>query len=82
MDYLGHIVSLEGVPVDFSKITTILEWTKPASLAAMRGFLGLTGYYRHFVRNYALIAGPFTELLKKNNFHWDATTQQAFDVTL
>lgn len=76
---LGHIISKESVAVDPSKITAILEWAIPKNLAALRGFLGLTGYYRRFVRNYALVAGPLTDLLKKNHFHWDATTQQAFD---
>lgn len=79
VDYLGHIISKERVAVDPSKITAILEWTAPTTLAALHGFLGLMGYYRRFVKNYALIAGPLTELLKKNNFHWDDGAQAAFD---
>lgn len=79
VDYLGHIISKERVAVDPSKITAILEWTAPTTLAALHGFLGLMGYYRRFVKNYALIAGPLTELLKKNNFHWDDGAQVAFD---
>lgn len=72
-------MSQEGVAVDPSKITVIIDWVVPSSLASLRGFLGLTGYYRRFVRNYALIAGPLTDLLKKNNFHWDDLAQKAFE---
>nr|XP_029143459.1 uncharacterized protein LOC112805764 isoform X1 [Arachis hypogaea] len=79
IDYLGHVVCSMGIKVDPSKIEAIQAWPKPNSLKQLRGFLGLTGYYRKFVLGYAQLAHPLTELLKKNNFHWGAEADMAFD---
>lgn len=54
--------------MDPDKINVILNWPKPSFPKAMRGFLGLTGYYRKFIQNFGKIARPLTRILQKDYF--------------
>lgn len=71
VEYLRHIISKEGVKVYPNKIKYIREWPKPINISKLRGFLGLIGYYRRFIKNYDHVTMPLTNLLNKNSFRWD-----------
>ncbi|XP_017406078.1 uncharacterized mitochondrial protein AtMg00860-like [Vigna angularis] len=56
--------------MDQDKVKVVREWEDPRNLKALRGYLGLTIYYRRFVKDYGKIAKPLTKLLKKGQFVW------------
>jgi len=79
IEYLGHIVSRKGVGPDPEKIHVMTERPILRNLKQLRGFPGLTGFYRKFIHGYASIALPLTNLLKKDSFKWSDEAQTTFE---
>ena len=69
VEYLGFIVSTNGIKTCPNKIETIVNYEVPTTLRGLRSFLGLAGYYRRFVKDYAAIAKPLTKILRGENGH-------------
>ncbi|KAA3465758.1 DNA/RNA polymerases superfamily protein [Gossypium australe] len=78
--FLGHVVSAEGIRIDPRKIEALLDWKPPRSVAEIRSFLGLTGYYRRFVEGFSSVAAPLTKLLQKGvPFVWSDKQHESFE---
>ncbi|KAG8472758.1 hypothetical protein CXB51_034674 [Gossypium anomalum] len=78
--FLGHIVSGDGIRVDPSKISAIIDWKPPKNVTEVRSFLGQAGYYRRFVNGFSITAAPMTRLLRKDvKFEWTEECQQSFE---
>lgn len=78
---LGHMISMEGIKADPAKVRAAAEWPTPDSRKALQRFLGFANFYRRFIRNFSLVAAPFTALTSpKVPFRWNSQAQEALDV--
>ena len=77
--FLGHVVSKDGIQVDPSKVEMIQKWPRLVSMTKIRSFLGLVGYYRHFVKDFSKIASLLTRLTRKNvKSQWLKNYEESF----
>jgi hypothetical protein len=81
VSYLGHLIGIQGVATDNSKISTIADWPTPQNVKELHSFLGLVGCYRKFIKNFGSICQSLTNSLKKgvlyvwtSNHHKDFST--------
>jgi hypothetical protein len=80
VEYLGHFCTPEGIRADPKKIRTIGEYPVLKTVRVIRAFIGLAGYYKRHVPNFAVLAKPFTNLTKKKvPFEWTGDHQEAFE---
>ncbi|CAI7914675.1 unnamed protein product [Closterium sp. NIES-54] len=80
VQFLRYIVSAEGIHVDPRKIEAIKKWRVPEDVKKLQQSLGFTNYYNRFVPQYAMIAAPLTNILKKDTpYKWDTPHQQAME---
>jgi hypothetical protein len=80
IQFLGHVLSANGIAVDPSMVKDILEWKPPTTVHQVRSFLGLAGYYRRFIPYFSKIVKPITSLLKNDTkFNWSSRCNEAFE---
>ena len=81
VEYLGHIVSPEGLRCDPKKVEAVLNWPVPSSTKEVRSFLGFASYYRKFLPNFSDIAEPLHRLTRKHvRFIWCKGCQEALEL--
>lgn len=81
IDYLGFIVSPQGISMDPKKVSAVKEWKEPQNIKDIQKFLGFANFYRRFIKGYSRIISPMTELLPKDvEFKWGPRQQNAFDI--
>ncbi len=74
------MVDKDGIHTTPDKVKAVQNFPVPTSVNNVRSFLGLTGYYRAFIKDFATIAFPLTRLLKKNvPFQWNDAQQRSFE---
>ncbi|VVA31186.1 PREDICTED: retrotransposon, partial [Prunus dulcis] len=80
VNFLGHVISADGVYVDPQKVEAVVNWPQPTSVTEVRSFLGLAGYYRRFVEGFSTIAAPLTRLTRKGvKFEWSDECEKSFN---
>ncbi|KAK2450171.1 hypothetical protein QL285_009303 [Trifolium repens] len=81
VNFLGHVISREGIAVDPAKIDTVLSWKQPQTVTDVRSFVGLAGYYRRFIEGFAKIVAPMTQLTRKDQpFAWTEKCESSFQL--
>ena len=79
VEFLGHCVSKEGVKPLFDKVQAIREFPRPRSPKEVSSFLGLVGYYRKFIQDFARISRPLDALRKTDKFEWTPEAEISFE---
>jgi hypothetical protein len=81
IEFLGHIVTKDGLQVDPNRITAVTKWPAPTSLKELQSFLGFGNFCRRFIQNYSRLVQPLTDLLKKGRkFMWTPEAESAFNL--
>ena len=79
VQFLGHVVSKDGISVDSAKIEAMSKWSMPTSVSEIRSFLGLAKYYRRFIKGFSTLVAPLTALMKKDQkFEWTDRCERSF----
>ena len=82
MEYLGHLVSREGVETLQEKVQAVQQCPIPWSVKALHGFLGLSEFDYCFIKGYASNVAPLTQILAKGHFNWSKDAQRVFNALM
>lgn len=78
--YLGHLIDKDGLHTDPDRIAAVSNLTPPTTVKQLRRFLGLSSWYRRFIKNASSLSAPLNKLLKKGaKWEWGEPQQQAFE---
>jgi hypothetical protein len=78
--FLRFLISSDGIHMDKEKVNAIREWLKLESITNVRGFHGLTTFYRGFIKKFSTIAVPIIDCLKKGRFQWGEVVDHSFEL--
>lgn len=80
IQFLGLIISPEGIKMDPQKVSAILDWPAPIDKKGVQRFIGFANFYRKFIKGFSLIIAPITELTRQGSqFCWTPKEQSAFE---
>lgn len=81
VEFLGYIVSANGISMSPDKVSSILSWPTPKTLTQLQAFLGFANFYRRFIKNYSMLVKPLTDLTRKTTggFVWSENSSTAFE---
>ena len=78
--FLGVVIGPDGKEMEAEKVDGVLSWPQPKNVKDVRKFLGLTNYYRRFIKDFARVARPMNVLTRKDEkWRWEKMQQKAFD---
>ena len=79
VQFLGHVISAQGIVVDLAKVEAMVKWESPKSATEIRSFVGLAGYYRRFIEGFSKIVAPLIQLTQKDQpFTWTDKCEESF----
>jgi len=80
IQYLGHVISAQGIAINPSNVEVVLQWERPKTITKIRSFVKLAGYYRRFIEGFSKIVAHLTQLTRKDHpFTWTEQCEISFE---
>ena len=79
VQFLGHVISAQGIAVDPTKVEAVVKWVSPKSATEIKSFVGLAAYYRRVIEGFSKLVAPLTQLTRKDqSFAWTDRCEESF----